>query len=134
MNEQELQQAFLQYVAKRLGVKNEAELKQALQQLGEKGLAQLQQEFVQLIQQQATKAKFGAKLNYLKQLRGECPDGYEIEYYKKGGRVCKKCVQKMMKQEGGEMDPIEEFKCGRKMKKAGSKLKVACGAKMKKEK
>jgi hypothetical protein len=45
-------------------------------------------------EQQVRAAKFGAKLNYIKQLRGDCPEGYETAYYKAGGRLCKKCMKK----------------------------------------
>lgn len=78
-------------------------------------------------------AKRGAKLNYIKQLRGICPEGYEMQYFKTGGTICKKCVQKQKMQEGGDMNPIDEFKCGRKMKKkacGGDIKKDACGSKV----
>ena len=45
-------------------------------------------------------ARNGAKLNYIKRLKGECPEGYEMAYFKAGGKVCKKC-QKVMKNCGG---------------------------------
>jgi len=45
-------------------------------------------------------ARNGAKLNYIKKLKGECPEGYEMAYFKAGGKVCKKC-QKVMKNCGG---------------------------------
>ena len=76
-------------------------------------------------QSMAQSAKFGAKLNYLKFLDGKCPEGYEMQYFKNGGKAgCKKCQKA---QEGEKVqDLIEEFKCGRKMKKkacGGSKMK-----------
>ena len=138
MNEQELQQAFIQYLAQKTGAKSQQELETAIQQLGEEGLKQAYQEFMQLIQQQQVQAaKFGAKLNYIKQLRGQCPDGYEMQYFKSGGTLCKKC---MKKQQGGEVEtpknPIDAFKCGRKMKKKeqGGNIEFdKCGKKMKKK-
>lgn len=153
MNEQQLQQAFIQFLAQKTGAKNQQELEAAIQQMGEEGLKQAYAEFMQLLQQQQVQAaKFGAKLNYIKSLRGQCPEGYEISYYKVGGTLCKKCMKKQEKmQEGGNVpkDPIEQFKCGRKAKKtkkkeeggelnsttnpkAFSKMALAkCGAKLK---
>lgn len=59
-------------------------------------------------------AKNGAKLNYLRQLSGNCPEGYEVTYLANGGKgfikKCKKC------EEGKKMNVIEEFKCGGKKK------------------
>lgn len=138
MNEQQLQQAFLQFLAQKTGAKTQQELEAAIQQMGEQGLQQAYQEFMQLMQQQQVQAaKFGAKLNYIRMLRGQCPEGYEMQYYKTGGRLCKKCVQKAMSQ-GGSMseDPIDQFKCGRKMKKKEQGGPVdydKCGKKMKKK-
>ena len=142
MNEQELQQAFIQFLAQKTGAKTQQELEAAIQQLGEEGLKQAYAEFMQLIQQQQVQAaKFGAKINYIKKLRGQCPDGYELQYYKSGGQLCKKCMKKQVMQEGGDLpqDPIDQFKCGRKMKKkkceAGGTVDMdKCGAKMKKKK
>lgn len=142
MNEQELQQAFIQFLAQKTGAKTQQELEAAIQQLGEEGLKQAYAEFMQLIQQQQVQAaKFGAKINYIKKLRGQCPDGYELQYYKAGGQLCKKCMKKQVMQDGGDLpqDPIDQFKCGRKMKKkkceAGGTVDMdKCGAKMKKKK
>ena len=142
MNEQELQQAFIQFLAQKTGAKTQQELEAAIQQLGEEGLKQAYAEFMQLIQQQQVRAaKFGAKINYIKKLRGQCPDGYDLQYYKSGGQLCKKCIKKQVMQEGGNVpqDPIDQFKCGRKMKKkkceAGGTVDMdKCGAKMKKKK
>jgi len=76
-----------------------------------------------LQQQQVQSAKNGAKLNYIKYLRGQCPDGYDLQYYKSGGQLCKKCIKKA--QEGiNTVDPVEQFKSGHKLrKKACSKMK-----------
>ena len=142
MNEQELQQAFIQFLAQKTGAKTQQELEAAIQQLGEEGLKQAYAEFMQLIQQQQVQAaKFGAKINYIKKLRGQCPDGYELQYYKSGGQLCKKCMKKQVIQEGGNVpqDPIDQFKCGRKINKkkceAGGTVDMdKCGAKMKKKK
>jgi len=57
------------------------------------------------LSQMSQMAKQGAKLAYIKRLRGECPEGYEARTYKIGGKVCKKC------------EKIEVEKCGGKAKK-----------------
>lgn len=138
MNEQELQQAFIQYLAQKTGAKTQQELEAVIQQMGQEGLQKEYQEFIQLIQQQQIqRAEKGAKLNYIKQLRGECPEGYEMQYYRVGGKVCKKCRKKKC-EEGGNVptDPIDSFKCGRKTKKCeqGGTIDFAkCGKKMKKK-
>ena len=117
--EQQMQQAFLQYLAEQTGAKSEQELEQVIQQLGEDGLKQAYTQFVQAMQQQQVQAaKFGAKLNYIKQLKGQCPQGMQMQYYKVGGRICKKCMA--MEQKGGKAeeqgDVVEQFKKGRKKK------------------
>lgn len=141
MNEQELQQAFIQFLAQKTGAKSQQELEAVIQQLGEEGLRQAYAEFMQIMQQQQVQAaKFGAKLNYIKHLRGNCPEGYEMQYFKSGGQLCKKCIakQKTM-QDGGELsnNPIDAFKCGSKMKKKkaeGGNIEFdKCGKKMKKK-
>lgn len=140
MNEQQLQQAFIQFLAQKTGARNQQELEAAIQQLGEEGLKQAYAEFMQMMQQQQVQAaKFGAKLNYIKSLRGQCPEGYEISYYKVGGTLCKKCMKKQQEmKDGGQVpkNPIDEFKCGRKMKKAqgGAVDFEKCGGKTKKTK
>ena len=102
-------------------------------------LAQMIQQIAQQLQgQQAQVAKLGAKINYIKQLRGKCPEGYEMQYFEKGGafiRKCKKCQQgNTMPQQ--QMDVIGQFKCGRKMKKkkeyGGLMESDKCGGKTKK--
>lgn len=129
MNEQQLQQAFIQYLAQKTGAKSQQELESIIQQMGEEGLKQAYAEFMQQMQQQQVRAaKFGAKLNYIKQLRGQCPDGYEVKYFKRGGTVSKECVACKQKQEVKEpSNAIEAFKCGRKTKKK------ACGGSMDKK-
>ena len=140
MNEQELQQAFIQFLAQKTGAKTQQELEQVIQQLGEDGLKKAYAEFMQMIQQQQVQAaKFGAKLNYIRSLRGQCPDGYELQYYKFGGQLCKKCIRNQIMQEGGDVpqNPVDQFKCGRKIKKkkcedGGFIPFNKCGKKMKK--
>ena len=91
------------------------------------------QKYIQAAQQQLSGgtqiARLGAKLNYIKQIKGDCPEGEELVYFKKGGRFCKACRKK---QEGGNVDEIANFKKNREeQKKCGGKMKEACGGKMK---
>jgi len=45
------------------------------------------------MQKQAVKAKYGAKLDYVKKLKGKCPKGQELK--QKGGKmVCMPCMKK----------------------------------------
>lgn len=65
---------------------------------------------INALQQGSTrKARLGAKLDYIKQSIGECPEGQEVVYFKKGGEICKMCAGKKM-QDGGKSDPIKNFK------------------------
>lgn len=85
-------------------------------------------ELLSLIQQwmdRARVAKQGAKLSYIKRLRGECPEGYEPQKFLVGGKVCTKCAKiaaekcggKAKKhQDGGEAELVSEFKNKRKKK------------------
>lgn len=127
MNEEQVKQAFMQYLQQKSGAKNQQELEAYIQQLGEEGLKKEYAEFMQLMQQQQVQAaKFGAKLNYINTLRGNCPEGYTMQFYKKGGTLCKKCMKKVQAEETPK-NPVDAFRCGRKMKKA------ACGMSVKKK-
>lgn len=83
---------------------------QAAQQ-GDQQAAQVAQLLKNIVQQMkgSRKARLGAKLDYIKQSIGECPEGQEIVYFKKGGEICKVCAGKKM-QNGGKSDPIKDFK------------------------
>lgn len=125
----ELKLALLGYVvATKKQPQSEEEINQIVQ-----ALVQLKQQdpqqFAQLVQlgqqaqteQQAQAAKRGAKLNYLRSLKGNCPEGEEVVYFQKGGSVCKKCEKKkqetLKKPNNKVSNVIEEFKKGRKTKK-----------------
>ena len=56
-------------------------------------------------QQKAAKAAHGAKLNYFKTLKNQCPEGEEVVYFKKGGSV--KCGCKK-KEDGGKIAKAQE--------------------------
>lgn len=67
------------------------------------------------MEQQTISAKLGAKLDYIMQLNGKCPEG--TEKYLSGG--CIKCKKKA---QGSTIDLIkDQMKCGGKMKKRISK-------------
>jgi hypothetical protein len=107
-----------------------------IQQLqgNEQALEQAMGQFLQEMQS-AQKARLGAKLNYLRSIKGDCPEGQEVKYFKEGGRVCKKCVEKGAagaKAKSTGKDAVKAFKdkCGTKMKKkacGGSKMKFELG-------
>lgn len=127
------------------------QLVQIYQQEGIQGVQTALQQLVQQQQQQTQAMRHGAKLNYIKQISGICPEGTQLTYFKAGGRICSKCeAMAKKKQGGGTMDDIRAQlveKCGGKMKKNnGGKMKNGnkicpkcgkihsgkCGSKMKK--
>ena len=87
----------------------------------------------QMIQQLAgtPMARLGTKLNYIRSLKGACPEGQEVKYFKEGGRMKCKCVDKAA---GGEKvngkKEIESFK--KKKACGGLKAKFEEGKKIKK--
>lgn len=109
-----------------------------IQQLqgNEQALEQAMGQFLQEMQQ-APKARLGAKLNYVRSLRGLAPEGMVVEYYKEGGQTKKRFV----KPAGGEKvkdgkKEITDFKkaCGGKTKKACGGRKFEDGGKSQKPK
>lgn len=64
---------------------------------------QFQEYLQQLADQQTQVAKFGAKLNYIKSIKGECPEGTQRYYFKAGGRICSACRGIKMGEEGMEV-------------------------------
>ncbi len=147
------QQEFIQVLASISGAKDQKTLESIMQAIGQEGLKVLYQQYTQikqskdqneqqqglqlmkqtlgkLIQQgQAAYAKFGAKLNYIKSLRGKCPEGYEIEEFKAGG--CVKCKKKAMAKENADkvVKRFKSEKCGGKVKKRVSKTETKSEAK-----
>lgn len=83
--------------------------------LNKEKLAQLYQTFKKE-QQGVQTAMNGAKLNYINQLNGKCPQGTHLSYYRIGGTLCKKCEADAHNESS---DPIKAFKqkCGGKVKK-----------------
>ena len=99
-------------------MQNNQQAVQAIQQImqaaqqGDPQAAELAKKIQAIIntmkQEQTRMAKFGAKLNYIRYLNGKCPQGYETQYFKKGGKVCKSCVKKDM-----EAATVDQFKSKR---------------------
>lgn len=150
MNEQQLQQQIVQLVQAAMQGDQQAtqqiqQIMQAAQQGNQQAaqIAQMIQQVAQQMQQQQVQAaRFGAKLNYIRQLKGQCPEGYKMEYYKEGGQLCKKCMK--VQQNGGDVKQapntvagqfkMEAAKCGKKMKKkeeGGTIESEKCGGKPK---
>ena len=117
-NQQELQKAFVAYLiqdAKSQGVQiqSEQDLQAYAEQLGEDGIKAKYQEFMQKMQG-GVMARLGAKLEYYKKLKGVCPEGEELVYFKQGGRICKAC-QKAQKgtKVTKKANEVDKFKAGR---------------------
>jgi len=79
--------------------------------------------------QQAQVAKHGAKLRYIKNLKHQCAEDEQLEYFAKGGAIGCKCVKK--NQGGGKTEPKKNALQQYKDKKIQLKKKE-CGGKMKK--
>lgn len=117
-NQQELQKAFVAYLiqdAQSQGVRiqSEQDLQAYAEQLGEDGIKAKYQEFMQKMQG-GVMARLGAKLEYYKKLKGVCPEGEELVYFKQGGRICKAC-QKAQKgtKVTKKANEVDKFKAGR---------------------
>lgn len=119
VQQQNIQQQVKQLVQAAAQGNKEASVQiQQIVNAAEQGDTQAQQ-ILQLIQreiQAMQMARKGAKLNYLKSLKGDCPEGEEVVYFQKGGNICKKCEKKKAEQ-SKKLNAIEEFKKGRKCKK-----------------
>ena len=90
---------------------------------------------IEQLSQKAPMAKQGTKLNYIKHLKGICPEGYEVVYMAKGGAagcpVCKKAakgtevsekVEKEKPVTGGVSSTMNNIKAD--LMKCGGKKKV----------
>ena len=110
MNEE--QKAFTAYLIKVLNPKDAADFENKVAQLSENELKEFYKQYNAMEGSQISMAKLGAKLSYVQTLRGECPEGYEVEKYMAGG--CVKCKKKA---EGAKVVDIFKDKCGGKAKK-----------------
>lgn len=117
-NQEELQKAFMAYLiqdaqAQGIQLQSEQDLQAYAEQLGEEGLKAKYQEFMQKMKG-GIMARLGAKLEYYKKLKGVCPEGQELVYFKQGGRVCKACQKS---QNGNKVtktaNEVDKFKAGR---------------------
>lgn len=83
------------------------QIMQAAQQGNQQAIqiAQMIQQVIQAMQQQGGQqkvmARYGTKLKYLQRLKGICPEGEELVFFEKGGKMCKACQKKAMMQKGG---------------------------------
>ena len=100
MNEEQIAQ-LVQLLIKAGAAQDENQAMQIIQ-MASQGDQQAQQVVQQVVRQaqQTPSAKLGAKLKYLSKLKGICPEGQEMVYFKAGGRICKACCGKKM-QKGG---------------------------------
>ena len=117
-NQEELQKAFMAYLiedaaAQGVQIQSEEQLKAYVEQLGQEGLKAKYQQFMQKMQG-GTMARLGAKLQYYKKLKGACPEGEELVYFKQGGRICKAC-QKVQKGTAvtKKVNEVDKFKASR---------------------
>lgn len=117
-NQQELQKAFMAYLiqdaqSQGVQIQSEQDLQAYAEQLGEDGIKTKYQEFMQKMQG-GVMARLGAKLEYYKKLKGVCPEGEELVYFKQGGRICKAC-QKAQKgtKVTKKANEVDKFKAGR---------------------
>lgn len=117
-NQQELQKAFVAYLiqdaqSQGIQIQSEQDLQAYVEQLGEDGIKAKYQEFMQKMQG-GVMARLGAKLEYYKKLKGVCPEGEELVYFKQGGRICKAC-QKAQKgtKVTKKANEVDKFKAGR---------------------
>lgn len=123
------QKAFVAYLIQASGVDSEDELNDYIQDLGQEGLQKELEKFEELMTQgteQVPAAAKGAKLNYIKSLRGQCPEGFEMQYFKKGGVMCSQCIKKAKAQKAPTKAEqgtkvVQDFKAD--MKKCGGKMK-----------
>lgn len=106
------QKAFTTYLIKVLNPKDAADFENKVAQLSESDLKEFYKQYKAMEGSQISMAKLGAKLSYVQTLRGECPEGYEVEKYMAGG--CVKCKKKA---EGAKVVDIFKDKCGGKAKK-----------------
>lgn len=93
---------FTGYLLEKSGAQNEQDLQTWIKQQGQNQMKQHYADFESLLNSEKTQTmKNGAKLDYIKQLKGICPEGYEVSYFEQGGSVVKKC--KKCEEKGGAL-------------------------------
>ena len=100
------------------------QMAQQIKQAADQGDQQAKQIWNVIQQMMTQKAERGAKLNYIKELIGICPEGYEMKKYAVGGKVLSKCMKcggkPIQKASGG---PVEQYKEARaKAKREGKQV------------
>lgn len=105
------QKAFTAYLINILQPTSQKDFEDKVAKLSENDLKQYYKQFKAMENGTITMAALGAKINYLQTLRGECPEGYEVEKFMAGG--CVKCKKKA---QGGVTEVFKD-KCGGKAKK-----------------
>lgn len=116
MNNPQLAETFLAALSQQLG--KEITLEDLATAAANPELGpQLEAIAQQMMKQQA---KHGAKLNYIARLRNKCPEGQELVYYAKGGKICSACMGKKLEQ-GGKPKYMKDFEA--RQAKKGCKLK-----------
>lgn len=126
------QEEFVAYLIQLSGAQDEKDLDEYIQDLGQEGLKQEFEKFEELMIQgteQVPAAAKGAKLNYIKSLRGKCPEGFEMQYFKKGGVMCSQCIKKAEAQKAPKKAEkgtkvVQNFKDDLAKEKCGGKVKM----------
>lgn len=122
------QQVLVQYLSGLFQTKDIKQIEQVLTDMGEDREPFLQEVQKAIIDKKPVEvfikeysekrvqmAKRGAKIDYLKRLSGECPEGFNAVKMLKGGTVCIKCggkvkKEKMKKSQGGLLERIQKLK------------------------
>lgn len=110
MNEEQIAQ-LVQLLVQAGAAQDENQAMQIVQMAsqGDEQAQQIVQQVIQQAQGATPSARLGAKLTYLQKLKGICPEGQELIYFKAGGRICKACGGKKM-QKGGEATKSKKTK------------------------
>lgn len=117
------EKAFASYLIELSGASTDEELQRFILETGEDEMKNIYLQWERNDGNMGiTEAKLGAKLAYIKALRGECPEGYEVEKYMVGG-----CVKCRKKAEAGTTIEAFKEKCGGKAKKRIKKNKDGGG-------
>lgn len=124
------EQGFISWLSKLFNIEDPDQLDTKIKSLSEQELNNLANKFnteVWPIMEKEMKtnntisARYGSKLDFIIRLNGSCPEGYEVEKYKLGNKICTKCHKKEAMMKSSTMDSIkneiESKKCGGKTKK-----------------
>lgn len=117
INNPQLAESFLQVLSQQLG--KEISMEDLITASQNPELAPQLEAIAQQVMKQS--AAQGAKLQYISRLRGKCPEGQELVYFAKGGKVCSACMGKKL-EDGGKPKYMKDFEEKQKAKK-GCKLK-----------